>query len=211
MAVRPRREEHKELTRQAVVDTAALRFVAEGFAATTIDEIARAARVSKGAVYYHFADKAALFEAVLRDRLAHLRDVVDRVSARRRDPWDRLDAALGAYVQVVAGDAELRSLIAQAPLALGPRRCAEVDEEAGLSVVLEVIGRLQADGRLHRQGAPMLARVLLAAAREAAISAARSADPAAARREASAALTAFTRGLRHTQAGRTSGSQAGRS
>jgi AcrR family transcriptional regulator len=202
MTVRPRREEHKELTRQAVIDAAAAPFAAGGFTTTTIDEIARAARVSKGAVYYHFADKAALFEAVFRDRQAHVLGIVETVSERRSDPWDRLDAALGAYVEVVAGDAELRSLMAQAPIALGPERRLEIDDDLGLTAVLSALGRLQADGRLHRQAPPMLARMLLAAAREAAMTAGRSSEPATARREAASALIAFTRGLRHPSAGR---------
>ncbi len=39
-------------------------FGAKGYAQTSVDEIADAARVTKGAVYHHFAGKEALFRAV---------------------------------------------------------------------------------------------------------------------------------------------------
>ena len=39
-------------------------FGSKGYAQTSVDEIAAAARVTKGAVYHHFAGKEALFRAV---------------------------------------------------------------------------------------------------------------------------------------------------
>ena len=39
-------------------------FGSKGYARTSVDEIAAAARVTKGAVYHHFAGKEALFRAV---------------------------------------------------------------------------------------------------------------------------------------------------
>jgi AcrR family transcriptional regulator len=40
-------------------------FAAAGYQNTGIDEIARAARVTKGALYHHFADKQTLFDAIV--------------------------------------------------------------------------------------------------------------------------------------------------
>src|SRR3954449_10834148 len=53
-------------TRQRLYD-AAMELIAEhGFSATTVDDIAVAAGVAKGTVYYNFPSKNALFEALLR-------------------------------------------------------------------------------------------------------------------------------------------------
>jgi TetR/AcrR family transcriptional repressor of mexJK operon len=43
-------------------------FLARGFLAASMDEIAAAAAVSKATVYNHFGSKRALFEAIVRDR-----------------------------------------------------------------------------------------------------------------------------------------------
>jgi AcrR family transcriptional regulator len=54
-----------EATRRAVLAAARSSFGRKGYAQTSVDEIAAAARVTKGAVYHHFAGKKALFRAVL--------------------------------------------------------------------------------------------------------------------------------------------------
>ena len=56
--------ERREKTRAAIVKAAKRIFGERGFAATTMDDIAGAARVAKGAVYHHFTTKEALFETV---------------------------------------------------------------------------------------------------------------------------------------------------
>ena len=51
-------------TRAALVSASRLLFGTEGFTATSVEDIARAARVTTGALYHHFPTKAAVFEAV---------------------------------------------------------------------------------------------------------------------------------------------------
>src|SRR6185312_4032273 len=58
------RSQHAEATRRAVLDAARSLFGRKGYARTSVDEIADAARVTKGAVYHHFPGKEALFRAV---------------------------------------------------------------------------------------------------------------------------------------------------
>ena len=58
------RSQHVEATRRAVLAAARSSFGGKGYAQTSVDEIAAAARVTKGAVYHHFAGKEALFRAV---------------------------------------------------------------------------------------------------------------------------------------------------
>src|SRR5258706_6256167 len=59
-----RQEERRAATRGAVMRAAQKLFESKGFSATTMDEIAAAAGVAKGAVYHHFPSKEELFEAV---------------------------------------------------------------------------------------------------------------------------------------------------
>ncbi|HEY1566142.1 MAG TPA: TetR family transcriptional regulator, partial [Solirubrobacteraceae bacterium] len=58
------RSQHVEATRRAVLAAARAAFGTKGSAQTSIDEIAAAARVTKGAVYHHFSGKEALFQVV---------------------------------------------------------------------------------------------------------------------------------------------------
>ena len=52
-------------TKEALLLACMRLFARHGFANTSVDEIARAAKVTKGAVYWHFEDKDALFGAIL--------------------------------------------------------------------------------------------------------------------------------------------------
>src|SRR3954452_4462683 len=58
--------------RQAIIDAALDEFVARGFTATRLDEIAKRAGVAKGTIYLHFKDKEALFQELIRAALVPL-------------------------------------------------------------------------------------------------------------------------------------------
>ncbi len=66
------------VSRRDLVDVAIDCFALHGYQGTTIDMIARAAGVTKGALYYHFADKEDLLFAAVRDRVM---DFEERVVA----------------------------------------------------------------------------------------------------------------------------------
>src|SRR6476469_279259 len=55
--------------RQAIIDAAMDEFIARGFAATRLDDVARHAGVAKGTIYLHFSDKEALFQELIRTAL----------------------------------------------------------------------------------------------------------------------------------------------
>jgi AcrR family transcriptional regulator len=60
------RKRRKDARPSEIVEAARLEFVARGFAASKVEEIAARAGVSKGTVYLYFPTKEALFEAVMR-------------------------------------------------------------------------------------------------------------------------------------------------
>ena len=66
---KPTRADKALLRRDAILQAATAEFVASGFAATRIEDIAARAGVAKGTVYLNFADKQALFEGAVRARM----------------------------------------------------------------------------------------------------------------------------------------------
>ena len=88
-----------------LLDAAARLFARFGFDKTSIDEIARDAGVSKGAVYLHWPSKDALFEATLvRDGLRLLDDICDRIDA---DPAGGTLASIYRHSIVAMGSSPL--------------------------------------------------------------------------------------------------------
>src|SRR3569833_4447414 len=64
--------------RQAIIDAALEEFIARGFAATRLDDIAKRAGVAKGTIYLHFKDKDSMFEELVRIVIV---PVVERLNA----------------------------------------------------------------------------------------------------------------------------------
>ena len=64
---RQKRPGEADGSRARLFSAAATEFAARGFAGTTVDRIAAAARLNKAMIYYHFRSKAALYREVLRD------------------------------------------------------------------------------------------------------------------------------------------------
>lgn len=65
----PRWQRRKEARPQEILDAALAVFAEKGFAAARLDQVARAAGVSKGTLYLYFDSKEALFEAVVRSAI----------------------------------------------------------------------------------------------------------------------------------------------
>ncbi len=81
----PRRtREEAEATREALLDAAELVFHEKGVARASLQEIARAAGVTRGAVYWHFRDKADLFRAMLERIRMPFEELVEALPASDR-------------------------------------------------------------------------------------------------------------------------------
>ena len=61
-------KEDADITKQSILDAAVILFSEHGVAKTSLEKIAKAANVTRGAVYWHFANKQEIFEA-LHDQL----------------------------------------------------------------------------------------------------------------------------------------------
>jgi AcrR family transcriptional regulator len=92
-------------TETRLLDAAARLFARFGFDKTSVDDIARAAGVSKGAVYLHWPSKFTLFEAVLvRDGVSLLAQIVDRLE---RDPDSGTLGSIYRHSILALGDSPL--------------------------------------------------------------------------------------------------------
>src|ERR1700732_3122975 len=58
--------------REAIIEAAMDEFIARGFAATRLDDVAKRAGVAKGTIYLHFKDKESMFEELIRTAIVPL-------------------------------------------------------------------------------------------------------------------------------------------
>src|SRR5687768_7972138 len=87
-------------TRDSVFDAAATLFAKGGFDGVSVDDIARDAGVNKAMIYYHFADKLALYRAVLADGLSKMGATVRGIASATDAPPAKLDRFIEAFVRM---------------------------------------------------------------------------------------------------------------
>jgi TetR/AcrR family transcriptional regulator len=99
-----RRPRSSASSRDRLFSAAAAEFAARGFAGASVDRIARAARVNKAMIYYHFHSKAALYREILRDLFEAVEHRVADVTASTADPAARIRG----FVDAIAREADAR-------------------------------------------------------------------------------------------------------
>jgi AcrR family transcriptional regulator len=186
-----RRDQHASDSRRAIVAAARHAFARDGYASTALEAIVGPARLTKGALYHHFKNKAAVLEAVyieMEEELAAR--VTAAVIVAGGGAWDRMTAAIDAFFAASAEPEYVRIVLRDAPLVLGPVHGREIDHAIGLGLVVQLLTDLWNEGALRSLP------ILLAAASEVAVAMAYADDPALARREGTEVLLALLDGLR---------------
>jgi AcrR family transcriptional regulator len=193
-----RQADRASATRARLVKAARELFTERPYADVGTEEIVRRARVTRGALYHHFADKRDLFRAVHEQIEAELVEGIQRkiASSGAVDPVEGLQAGVRSYLDACADPSFARITLVDAPAVLGWEEWRRIDEEHGLRLVLAGLEGAMAAGALRRQPARALAQLILGTMGEAGLVIAHAADPKATRREIEAALLAWLEALR---------------
>ena len=89
-------------SRTRVFSAAAAEFAAHGYAGANMDRVARAARLNKAMIYYHFGSKAALYRAILVDMFDDVGRRVREVAASAAPPEDKIRGFVAAIGEASA-------------------------------------------------------------------------------------------------------------
>lgn len=125
-------QERSRVRRQRILDAALDVFSRRGYRDAAVDDIAVAAATSKGGVYFHFPNKAAIFQALVRRTSGLLMARVEAALAEIDDPILKVDAALATVLRLFAEHRTLARLFLVEALGAGPEFSAalmEVHEE----------------------------------------------------------------------------------
>ena len=185
-------------TRDALLRAARELFAEKGFAATGREEIALRAGVTRGALYHHFADKQALFEAVYCEAAEELNTRARSAAlAQYADSWAQITGAFKNYLELLASDpAYQRILLIDAPAALGWSRWRELQSQYIAQDTARALRLLMREGIMVQRPADPLANLIQAALNDAALSLAYAPDPRKASIEICSAFIFLLSGLR---------------
>ena len=98
--------------REQVLDAAAVLFVEKGFSGTSTRDIAKAAGMLPGSLYYHFQSKEDLLVAVFEEGVRRISECVDAtLDGMGPDPWERLQSACAAHLSMLLGGSDYAHVV----------------------------------------------------------------------------------------------------
>ncbi|MEU0879548.1 TetR/AcrR family transcriptional regulator [Lentzea sp. NPDC005914] len=194
--MRTRRAEYSESTRQALVDSAVDLFTKRGYAGTSLDEVVKRARVTKGALYHHFSGKQALFEAAFAQVETRSIDSLTAVITGEGEPWDIAIAGLRAYVRKCLDPEYQRIIVHEAPVVMGWERWREAEEHFSFGLLRTAVQLLVDAGEIEELPVEIMARLLFGALSAGASTIASTSDPKRTGRDVERAIVRVLEGLR---------------
>jgi AcrR family transcriptional regulator len=120
-----------EATRADLITAARKLFTEKSYAETGTPEIVAAAGVTRGALYHHFADKQALFAAVVEQEAEAVAAEIDRASPPSLFARDALIAGSDAYLSAMRAPGRTRLLLLDGPAVLGRAEMDSIDNRHG--------------------------------------------------------------------------------
>ncbi|WP_298726129.1 TetR/AcrR family transcriptional regulator [uncultured Ferrovibrio sp.] len=186
---RQSKAEKHAITRAALLATARRLFAAKGYAETGTEEVVAEAGVTRGALYYHFTDKRALFEAVVESVAQEVLNAIEAAAGQAKTPAEALIKGTTAFLDACLEPAARQIFLIDAPSVLGWKRWREIDARyGGGSLRMGIEAALEALPKAQRLSADALTYLLTGAMNEAALWLAEAENEAAARKAADAAL-----------------------
>lgn len=188
--------ERTETTRTALVDAARRLFIEKGYAETATPEIAAAAGVTRGALYYHFADKQALFQAVVEREATLVAAEIERASPDTGSAVAALLAGGDAYLDAMREPGRTRLLLLDGPAVLGREGMDAIDNRHGNRTLREGLAAAMQGREIRKLPVDALTALVAAAFDRAALALEAGADRSAMRTAMHALITGLAKPAR---------------
>lgn len=187
-------------TREALIAAARPLFAAQGFADVALETIVRAAGVTRGALYHHFADKtelfAAVFEQVEGEVAARMGEAI--AASNETDPVEVMRLGADFWLDACSDPEVQRIVLVDAPAVLGWTRWTEIGDRYNTGMVRALLTNAVETGRIPPQPIEATTLTILGAMREATLYVARAEDHDNARQEAGAVMNRLIQALSAT-------------
>lgn len=185
------RAEQVKQTRAALVAAGRRLFGAHGFRGTSVEDLAREARVTTGALYHHFPTKTALFEAVFVQAHTELMTASTEAAMGAKDGLDELALGFDAFLDGVLQPDVQRILVLDGPAVLGLARYTELDEQYAYAVIVGSLKEAAKAGTIEIDDPETATRLLLGALTRGAMLIANSSSPVKTRHAVAKAMRAL--------------------
>ncbi|HEY3447506.1 MAG TPA: TetR/AcrR family transcriptional regulator [Myxococcales bacterium] len=139
------RQDRSEATRKQILDAAVQCFAKQGYDRTSTAAIAKAAGVSQGIIFHHFATKEGLFSAVLRTGIDGFKDCLNKAEQSHLAPAEKIQFLLRLMGEMAMAESSRTEIIIRQlfQVQLDP----EMVEASGIMGVISTIRDAFEEGR----------------------------------------------------------------
>jgi len=96
-------QEERAGTKERIMQAAERLFAEQGYAATSVGQIAQAAGANRALLYYYFQDKRDLYWAIIEGGLKQVLELLADVSRVPGGTWERLERFVRSYYELLMG------------------------------------------------------------------------------------------------------------
>ena len=194
--MKSRREEYAEQTRNALIEEACFLFAEKGYNKTSIDEVAKNARVTKGALYHHFEKKEVLFAAAYQKQVEELKGFILVALKDISDPWARVVAGCDAFMEFGINSKQKRISLQDAISTLGWNAWRQLDSNFTMGLIEEMVSDLIKRQEIKSYSASIAADLIYSLLVEAAMTVSRAKGKKKVREETLSIIIDMMKGLR---------------
>jgi TetR/AcrR family transcriptional regulator, acrAB operon repressor len=160
-------KEEAGVTREKLLDAALRVFSKKGYAFTTLDDIAKEAGVTRGAIYWHFkGGKPDIFNAILTERYGRAQAIIGEIFAQTTTPLVKLENLLVRMMEFIEEDADYRAVqeLLMFHTEMGPDLAGGVAEKLekqrqSVQMVVQLIDQAKQQGQVRKDVDPETAAI----------------------------------------------------
>ncbi|HEV7415478.1 MAG TPA: TetR/AcrR family transcriptional regulator [Tianweitania sediminis] len=146
---RRRQQDRTDATRAALLEAGRMLFVEKGFAGTSTPELVAATGLTRGALYHHYADKRALFAAVVEREAQAAADAIETMPPVNA-PLDALRVGSRVYLEAMSVPGRTRLLLLDGPAVLGLSEMDEIHARHGNRSLRQGLEAAMESGAIRR-------------------------------------------------------------
>lgn len=100
-----------EITHKKIIDSSAKIFSKYGYSAARLEDIAKDAHVTRGAIYWYFTNKADILQKIIIERFSIIYEIIENILNENIDPLQKLKRILITILESLESNQKLREII----------------------------------------------------------------------------------------------------